>query len=729
MSFKTELGLRLLAALLGIASVAEAATANLGSRTKLGGEQKQWHKLAFTFAGPYASEGGSPNPFRNYRLDVTFTHVATGRRYVVPGFFAADGNAANTGATAGSCWEADFAPDATGSWTYAASFRTGTDVAVSTSLTAGTATDFNGERGSFTVDPSDKSGADFRARGRLQAVGQQYLQFQGTKEYLIKTGAGSPETFLAYADFDNTVGGKSILHRYAGHVQDYRAGDPTWKGGLGKGIIGAVNYLGGRGMNSVYFLTMNIGGDGDNVWPYVSKTDLTRFDVSKLAQWDLVFGQMDRVGLLLHVFTQERENDRLLDGGALGVQRKLYYRELIARFSHHLGVVWNLGEETTNTTTQLLAFADYINAVDPYLHPIDAHTYPSERDKVYTPLLGSPLLHAAALQLESPDIVHTETLKWVTKSAASGDKWVANADEQGPANAGAVPDANDASHTSFVRRVLWGNLFAGGGGVEWYFGYSYPNNDLNCEDWRSRARLWTVSKYAADFVRTYLPLPLVKNFNSLTASTTDYVLGKAGVAYAIYLPGGATTSITLPAGESYSVAWFNPRLGGALQTGTIASVAGGTVGIGLPPAEQGQDWVALLRRSGTAAPSPTPSPAPVPATTSLTITCLTLIDAATQVEGGTLAAGTVISLSADGPALNVRADVAGTAGSVAFYLDGTLVRTENVAPYALAGDDAGIYRPWSPSRGAHTLRVVPYSGTSRSGTAGTAVQVSFTVEP
>ena len=33
------------------------------------------------------------------------------------------------------------------------------------------------------------------------------------------------------------------------------------------------------------------------------------------------------------------------DNGDLGPQRKLYYRELIARFGHHLALNWNLGEE------------------------------------------------------------------------------------------------------------------------------------------------------------------------------------------------------------------------------------------------------------------------------------------------------------------------------------------------------------------------------------------------
>ena len=126
------------------AGLAFSATSSLGSRTAIAGEQRQWHKVTLTFAGPNVSETSSVNPFRNYRLNVTFKHASSGRSLVVPGYFAADGNAANTSATAGSKWRVHFAPDATGTWTYLASFRTGSDVAASTSSTAGTATRFTG---------------------------------------------------------------------------------------------------------------------------------------------------------------------------------------------------------------------------------------------------------------------------------------------------------------------------------------------------------------------------------------------------------------------------------------------------------------------------------------------------------------------------------------------------------------------------------------------------------
>jgi len=49
-----------------------AASSSLGSKTTLSGEQKQWHKVTLSFAGPNTSETASVNPFRNYRLNVTF---------------------------------------------------------------------------------------------------------------------------------------------------------------------------------------------------------------------------------------------------------------------------------------------------------------------------------------------------------------------------------------------------------------------------------------------------------------------------------------------------------------------------------------------------------------------------------------------------------------------------------------------------------------------------------
>lgn len=576
-----------------------------GGTGTVSGQLKAWHRVEITFNGPQTGEAASPNPFRDYRLNVTFQHRGTGRSLVVPGFYAADGNAGESGAATGNKWRVRFAPDTEGVWDYTASFRAGTEVAASPAALAGTATGFDGARGSFTVGPTDKTGRDFRGKGALRHPGGHHLRFAETGEPYLKAGADSPENFLGYAEFDGTVdnGGKANdlvggLHRYAPHVADWRTGDPTWRGGRGKGIIGALNYLAGKGMSSVYFLTMNVAGDGREVYPWTSYGERYRFDCSKLDQWEIVLSHMDVRGLLAHVVTQEQENDQLLDGGALGAQRRLYYRELIARFAHHPALAWNLGEENTNTDAQRKQFADFFRAWDPLDHPVVVHTYPGQYDAVYGPLLGHATFDGASLQISSIANVHAETVKWVTRSAANGRKWIVALDEIGHPDTGVLPDAVDLWHDEVRKKALWGNLMGGGAGVEWYFGGQHPDNDLDCEDWRSRDHMWDLTALAVDFFHDHLPFTEMVPADALTSATADYCLAKAGQVYAVYLPAGGTTSLNLTgASGTFDVRWFDPRNGGALRTGTVAAVTGGaTVGLGLPPVETARDWVVLVRR-------------------------------------------------------------------------------------------------------------------------------------
>ena len=61
-----------------------------------------WHAVTVTFQGPAARETDTlPNPFLDYRMVVTFTHASGAPRYRVPGYFAADGRAAETSAARG----------------------------------------------------------------------------------------------------------------------------------------------------------------------------------------------------------------------------------------------------------------------------------------------------------------------------------------------------------------------------------------------------------------------------------------------------------------------------------------------------------------------------------------------------------------------------------------------------------------------------------------------------
>lgn len=577
-------------------------------------EAGEWEKLTLSFEGPETSESETENPFLNYRLEVTFTN--DGQSITIPGFYAADGQSAESGAESGNVWQVRFRPPAAGEWTYLVSFRKGENIAISDDPNAGAPTDFDGQSGKITVIPAEPG-----TKGKLTRPEGNYLQFAGTGEYFLKGGADSPENFLAYEDFDGTYKGelpkersgeataKQTLHTYAPHSGDWKAGDPTWQGGKGKNMIGALNYLASKGMNSVYFLTMNIGGDGKDVWPYTGYEERERFDCSKLDQWEIVFDHMDDLGLMLHVVTQETENEKLLDDGNTEFHRKLYYRELIARFAHHLAVTWNLGEENGpanfspngQTLEQQKAMLKYIKTHDPYKNylVIHTHSHDSLRHAQFDRLLGDEYLDGISIQIGKPYHSHSDSKRWYERSRAAGKQWVVTIDEIGPAYKGVDPDDREDNNQDTVRKeVLWGNLMAGGAGAEWYFGYKNHDNDLNCEDWRSRDQVWEETRYALDFFHDHLPFWEMAPADELISGDENYCFAKPGQVYAVYLPYHGTTTLNLEGVTGdFSVFWYNPRTGGELQKGSLEAVSGGSVAdLGNPPADDGEDWAILVRR-------------------------------------------------------------------------------------------------------------------------------------
>lgn len=577
---------------------------------KVEGAVQQWQRVSVDFTGPNLSETAST--FTDYRLDVTFRH-SSGATMVVPGFFAADGNAEDSNASSGNVWRVHFNPPKSGEWTYTASFRTGDGVAAKLDPNAGTPTAFHGTSGTLNVAAASTNPADgaFRTEGMVVQDGN-YLVHKGTGDLFIKAGADSPENLLGYTGFDGTSRAGAPLHSYSSHLGDWKAGDPTWDGGKGKEIIGAVNYLASKGLNDQYFLTMNVGGDGKDVWPWVSDRagDRLTFDVSKLAQWETLFEHMDDKGMLMHVITQETENDQLL--GGLTEERMIYYRELVARFGHHNGVIWNIGEENSNTTAERKAFADYIKAVDPYDHVIDIHNWPGQESTVFGPLTGTASYDGISLQKTTG--VRAEVAEWVAASKAAGNPWVVMWDEVGPPGTGIMRDSApgaDANHDK-LRGEMWGALTAGAAGIEWYAG----GEDQSLENFRNRDDVWTWTSAAKHFFQTYLPAQEMKQADALTSGTNgeDYVIAKPGSVYAAYLPKGGTATLDLR-GQSgtYDVDWYDPRHGGALQNGSVTTVnGGGLVNLGSAPNSGGEDWTILVRKTGSAPAPSSPAPAPAP---------------------------------------------------------------------------------------------------------------------
>lgn len=584
------------------------------------GELKRWHKITLDFEGPNTSETANTNPFSDYRLDVTFTNGS--KTYVVPGFYSGCSNPEETSCDSGNIWRVNFSPDRIGTWNWSVSFKTGDDIAIET---GGSSAGFmDGDTGSFNVSESDKSGRDFRNPdlGRLQYIGEHYLKHSGTTPdspngpWFIKAGADSPENTFAYEDFDNTPDRNGRRKEWTSHQQDYRADEAsqyTWDSGKGTELLGVVNYLASEGANAMSFLTFSLGGDDENVFPHlirVSENEYNgfdddeqwadgvhkdRFDVSKLAQWEKILQYADQKGMYLHFKTMEQENCQFMDGNRNGRERKLYYRELIARFGHHLALNWNISEETRISDNVTVDITKYLNTVDPYNHNIVIHTFIGQKDDRYGPLLGDDSeLTGASIQSDREDI-HDDIVEWIENSKNAGKKWVVANDEQGHAGVGI-----QISDELIRHEVLYATLMAGGAGVEYYYG-SGGTGDLDNENHRDRGVAYEEAGYAVKFFQEYFQNYLIgaESNDGLTGDSDDYVLANEGNAYAVYLPDGGSTSLSLPNGNSnYNVQWFNPR------SGDLGSAA--VLGNTLSAPDSNNDWVALIT-NGDGGSTPTPT--------------------------------------------------------------------------------------------------------------------------
>ncbi|WP_297791752.1 DUF5060 domain-containing protein [uncultured Eudoraea sp.] len=573
-------------------------------------EYRQYQPIIMDFEIEATSETASENPFTDYCLQVEFT--LKDNVFSVPGFYAADGNAAETSSSSGGTWRVVFTPNTAGLLEYKVSFKKGKNIAMDEDIYSGEPIRrHDGKRGSIKVVLPHEEATGFNARGRLCYANSRYLHTENG-EPLLKFGANSPENFLAYADIDSTYAydpEKSFIKTWKPHVKDWRTGDPVWQGTKGKGIIGALNYLASKGMNSVYALTLNIEGDARDVWPFLShrKSDFKRYDVSKLAQWDIIFSHAEDLGIIMNLVTQEKENELILDDGYTRDERKLYYRELIARFGYHKNIIWNMGEENGSAPwwpngqndQQRYAMIRYIKDHDPYKNPVVIHTMPDSesRNPILNKLLHFDKLDGLSMQVSNIENIHNDIMDWIQKSKEAERPWIVMMDEIGPWHTGTKTDEDDPAHTALRQDALWGTLMAGGAGIEWYFGWLKPPHDLNAEDWRSRNNIWEQSAIAFKFFKK-LSYKEMAVLDHKIRNATNYCFGKEGEIYALYLKNGGTESINLEGFKGkFEILWYNPRKGGDYIEGSIEEVDGGTwIQIGSPPSETNKDWTALVRK-------------------------------------------------------------------------------------------------------------------------------------
>ncbi|GAA0726064.1 hypothetical protein GCM10009430_32630 [Aquimarina litoralis] len=555
----------------------------------IAGEKRKFHKITLTWNGPNTNE--KKETFADYRLNVTFKSPSN-KTYVVPGYFAADGNAKNTSSSTGNKWRCHFLPQETGTYQYTVSFKKGKNIAASLDPNAGSPTSFHGNSGTFQINNTNKNGKDFRSKGKLSYANQHFLKWNNG-EYFLKFGANSPEVFLEYNDFDGTPSDRT----YDAHRNDWNNSDGSWKNGKGKNILGVVNYLSNQDINSNYFLTMNAYGDGKNAFPWTGKDNFYNYDVSKLDQWQFVFDHMMKKGLMVHFQLTERENQNYFEfaeGGDFAISRKIYYRELVARFGYLNAITWDIGEENgwkfnnqrgkPNTTAQRKSFADYLKKIIPYNDHIVIHNYPPI--DIFTPLLGNSSYSGIAYQDDVDEKNgHDKVLSWINKSKQAGRKWVVSYDE---------PYTKElVNKNAFRKDAIWASITAGAAGVEFYMGGGF---DLRVQNYREYSDYWKYLRNAKLFFKNNnIKYNLFKASDNIVSR--GWCLSKNNNEYILYLKSGGSSEINLPSGE-FSIKWYDPREGGNLKNGSKRSVTGGNrVSIGTAPNNTNNDWVIYIKKT------------------------------------------------------------------------------------------------------------------------------------
>ncbi len=605
------------------------AQVNPGPRRAVHRLVAAFQPIEFAYSTAARAPGGlsettaSPDhPFLDYRMHGWFVSPS-GRVLNTPGFYAADG----LGGDAGSVWKVRFTPDEVGQWAMVVSFEKGPRLNVAGLATPGTPLAPHGEIQLFQVTMPDPAATGFHRHGPLEAVGARYLRHRdGT--WFLKTGTNSPENLLAYSGFDgafdsgNIPLGETFLHDYPNHVADWRPGDPEWRSGgdphAGRGIVGALNYLHDVGVNSVYFLANNLGGDGQDVFPFVDPSGsefgkVTHYDVGRMEQWDTVFEHAQRLGILLEFVLAERELENISWlGGAQSVQRRLYLKMMVAMFGHHPGLRWILCEEnapeptTQFTVNELEAIAQWIRRWQSFEHPMAVHTDPDDQSiyrQILTNANDSSWLTSASLQINRADYnpateAAHELFEQFRRHA------IVDVDEQGPALIG----LSRSNHAEMRRKVLWDVLLSGGN-LSWYCGYYSVldgGGDIRLEDFRSRDTMWRQSRHARSLLERY-PFPLMLPADGLVTNETVHsnygeaeVFGLPGSVYLVYYPEATTTGrIDLrqePSDARFVGRWFNPR-DGVFEGAAEARWGGGIRNVPAAPSPTWNDWVWVLERN------------------------------------------------------------------------------------------------------------------------------------
>jgi len=476
------------------------------------GRFAKWAKIEIALTGSPSEGRGSPNPF-DVLVDATFTGPG-GRIYRVPGFYDGDGR----GGLDGSVWKVRFSADAKGQWRFA-----------STSSNKR----LDGWTGSFTVVDPPADAPQFHRWGRLEYVGGaassiRYLKFRDGP-YWLKAGCDDPENFL-------------------GRFKSYDTPAKRRK---------AVDYLSRMGVNCLYIMTHNIGGDHKDVWPWLGDTAAeamrnaregkVRFDIARMEQWRALFEYMQTRGVVPYIILED-------DSAWTGFDYRRYYREIIARFGHVPALLLNFCEEHNerHKLAEALRWMAVLGRIDPYNHPRGIHNVNAPNDAY----VDSPHVHFTSIQTNpagGPTKHNGLAIRWLRRCVARRKRvLVINFDEPRPEQ---------------DRRGWWSAYM---GGAVWEVHTIQPY-DVPMSHWSGT---WKQLGGARAFMET-LPFWRMQPQNERVTDGKAFCLAQPGQAYAVYLPEGGTVEVDLMEGVSFDCAWWDPANGRDGEFRSAGRVAGG----------------------------------------------------------------------------------------------------------------------------------------------------------
>lgn len=302
------------------------------------------------------------------------------------------------------------------------------------------------------------------------------------------------------------------------------------------------------------------------MWPWYgstqgeAKVNSKHFDVQKLQDWERIFDYLQKRGIVLHLVLED-------DSAWTGFERQLYYREMMARFAHHKGIIWNISEEFNENYSpdEIKQFAGMLRDLDPYDHPITVHH--AGRTNHWQPFLNEENIDLSSFQTE-PIPQNEQAIYWFDQSKSADKTIPISFDETGQLAA----DERELS-----RRIVW-SVYLGGANIELF--------TILDEGYLAFEPIFADMARARIFIEQ-LPFESMVPCNDLLQPERGYCFGKPGEVYVVYFPQGGSISIDLSGMGGFGDAnWFDPRTG---ETTPADQIVGGEMVTFSAPSRE--DWV------------------------------------------------------------------------------------------------------------------------------------------